>query len=140
MRAARSPDTVLVALLKDEDTASHGFVVAGCCVENLPTDHLAWSLPAHRRGTLGGMDAAKELPWTCLQRVPRRWAGKGPAATAKTCSSRALQLIHRFRPTISKHSRCADAMTWPPQSPAKRLTAAPTDYFDAYTASGIMCA
>ncbi|QNM61574.1 hypothetical protein XHV734_2821 [Xanthomonas hortorum pv. vitians] len=26
--------------------------------ETLHTDHLNWSLPAHRRGTLRGMDAA----------------------------------------------------------------------------------
>ncbi|NMI16088.1 hypothetical protein E1J29_03220 [Xanthomonas hortorum pv. vitians] len=26
------------------------------------------------------MDAAEELTWTYLQRVPRWWAGKGPAA------------------------------------------------------------
>ncbi|NHF67919.1 hypothetical protein FFY45_19805 [Xanthomonas hortorum] len=41
------------------------------------TEHLDWSLPAHRRGTLRGMDAAKQ---TYLRRVPRWWAGKGPAA------------------------------------------------------------
>ncbi|APO95797.1 hypothetical protein BJD12_12470 [Xanthomonas vesicatoria ATCC 35937] len=44
------------------------------------TDHLDGSLSAHRRGTFGGMDAAKELTRTYLQRVPRWWAGKGPAA------------------------------------------------------------
>ncbi|QBG90149.1 hypothetical protein EYC55_12040 [Xanthomonas oryzae] len=44
------------------------------------TDHLHWSLPAHRRGTRGGMDAATELTRTYLQRVPRWWAGKDPAA------------------------------------------------------------
>ncbi|MCC8623353.1 hypothetical protein LN473_15460, partial [Xanthomonas vesicatoria] len=44
--------------------------VAGCCAETLGTDQRDWSLPAHRRGTLGGMDAAKELTWTYLQRVP----------------------------------------------------------------------
>ncbi|APP86838.1 hypothetical protein E1J29_01480 [Xanthomonas hortorum pv. vitians] len=36
-----APDSLLIALLK----AMH-------------TDHLDWSLPAHRRGTLRGMDAA----------------------------------------------------------------------------------
>ncbi|PPU57475.1 hypothetical protein XdyCFBP7245_06780 [Xanthomonas dyei] len=41
------------------------------------TDQLDWSLPAHRRVTFGGMDAAKELTRTYLQRVPRGWAGKG---------------------------------------------------------------
>ncbi|MFS8374898.1 hypothetical protein EIQ07_00855 [Xanthomonas campestris pv. campestris] len=44
------------------------------------TDHLDWSLSAHRRRTLGGMDAATELTGTYLQRVLRWWAGKGPAA------------------------------------------------------------
>ncbi|SUZ29472.1 hypothetical protein CPBF424_33120 [Xanthomonas euroxanthea] len=43
------------------------------------TDHLDWSLPAHRRGTLSGMDAAPEPTRTYLRRVPRWWAGKGPA-------------------------------------------------------------
>ncbi|NHF66299.1 hypothetical protein FFY45_11235 [Xanthomonas hortorum] len=51
----------------------------GCFVESLHTDHLDWSLPAHRRGTLCGMDAAEEPTWTYLRRVPRWWAGKGPA-------------------------------------------------------------
>ncbi|MCL1529865.1 hypothetical protein M3O38_17895, partial [Xanthomonas nasturtii] len=31
---------------------------AGCFI--LHTDHLDWSLPAHYRGTLSGMDAAPE--------------------------------------------------------------------------------
>ncbi|PPT41945.1 hypothetical protein XarjCFBP7653_05825 [Xanthomonas arboricola] len=44
------------------------------------TDHLNWSLPAHRRGTLSGMDAAPEPTWTYLRRVLRWWAGKDPAA------------------------------------------------------------
>ncbi|PNV28987.1 hypothetical protein xavtCFBP7764_12215 [Xanthomonas citri] len=48
------------------------------------SDQLDWSLPAHRRGTLGGMDAATELTWTYLQRVPRWWADKGPAATLRS--------------------------------------------------------
>ncbi|QBG84506.1 hypothetical protein EYR27_12205 [Xanthomonas oryzae] len=48
------------------------------------TDHLDRSLPAHRRGTLGGMDAAKELTGRYLQRVPRWWAGKDPAAKPQT--------------------------------------------------------
>ncbi|QER96637.1 hypothetical protein FLG15_09440 [Xanthomonas phaseoli pv. dieffenbachiae] len=48
------------------------------------TDQGEWSLPAHRRGTLGGMHAARELTWTYLQRVLRWWAGKGLAASAKT--------------------------------------------------------
>ncbi|MCE4361451.1 hypothetical protein [Xanthomonas hortorum] len=32
--------------------------IAGRLVENMHTDHLDWPLPAHRRGTLRGMDAA----------------------------------------------------------------------------------
>ncbi|AZR23907.1 hypothetical protein XvhCFBP2543_11590 [Xanthomonas vasicola] len=35
------------------------------------------------------MDAATELTGTYLQRVPRWWAGKGPAAHKQTCSSKA---------------------------------------------------
>ncbi|PPT46879.1 hypothetical protein XarbCFBP8147_18905 [Xanthomonas arboricola] len=42
------------------------------------TDHPDRSLPAHRRGTLRGMDAAYEPTWTYLRRVLRWWAGKGP--------------------------------------------------------------
>ncbi|AZR22298.1 hypothetical protein FQJ88_01780 [Xanthomonas vasicola] len=49
------------------------------------TDHLDWSLPTHRRATLGGMDAATELTWTYLQRVLRWWA------------ARALQQTHSVR-------------------------------------------
>ncbi|NIJ91254.1 hypothetical protein FHR49_004099 [Xanthomonas campestris] len=49
----------LAVLLKSKDTASHGLLVA--LLKALQTDHLHWSLPAHRRGTLGGMDAATEL-------------------------------------------------------------------------------
>ncbi|NIJ91096.1 hypothetical protein FHR49_003935 [Xanthomonas campestris] len=35
--------------------------VGRCAVESSANDQLDWSLPAHRRGTLGGMDAATEL-------------------------------------------------------------------------------
>ncbi|PPU54501.1 hypothetical protein XdyCFBP7245_17715 [Xanthomonas dyei] len=73
-----APERVLLALLK----AAH-------------TDPLHRSLPAHRRGTFGGMDAAKELTWTYLQRVLRWWAGKGPAAKRR---STALQSRHAKRP------------------------------------------
>ncbi len=54
-------------------------------------DQRDWSLPAHRRGTLGGMDAATELTRTHLRRVLRWWAGKGPAASVQRrghCTSR----------------------------------------------------
>ncbi|MFS8413639.1 hypothetical protein EIQ10_21365 [Xanthomonas campestris pv. campestris] len=30
----------------------------GCLLKAINTDHLRWPLPAHRRGTLRGMDAA----------------------------------------------------------------------------------
>ncbi|PPU65943.1 hypothetical protein XcodCFBP4690_02610 [Xanthomonas codiaei] len=64
----------------------------------MDTDYRDWSLPAHRRGTFGGMDAAKELTWTYLQRVLRWWAGKGPAAWSQISapqpiSSRAIHAI-----------------------------------------------
>ncbi|PPU08918.1 hypothetical protein XarjCFBP7645_00825 [Xanthomonas arboricola] len=49
-------------------------------VRTMPTDHPDRSLPAHRRGTLSGMDAAPEPTGTYLRRVPRWWAGKDPAA------------------------------------------------------------
>ncbi|TXD42606.1 hypothetical protein TR80_014150 [Xanthomonas campestris] len=54
------------------------------------TDHLDWSLPAHRRRTLGGMDAATELTGTYLQRVLRWWAGKGLAAHMQRRVRRAI--------------------------------------------------
>ncbi|PPU08919.1 hypothetical protein XarjCFBP7645_00830 [Xanthomonas arboricola] len=41
------------------------------------TDHPDRSLPAHRRGTLSGIDAAPEPTGTSLRRVLRWWAGKG---------------------------------------------------------------
>ncbi|PPU56415.1 hypothetical protein XdyCFBP7245_09745 [Xanthomonas dyei] len=53
-------------LLKSEEPDR---TVANCSVETLCTDRLDWSLPAHRRRTLGGMDAATELTRTYLQRV-----------------------------------------------------------------------
>ncbi|QNM63757.1 hypothetical protein XHV734_5086 [Xanthomonas hortorum pv. vitians] len=39
-----------------EDTAPESLLVA--LLKAMNTDHLDWSLPAHRRGTLRGMDAA----------------------------------------------------------------------------------
>ncbi|MDG4493940.1 hypothetical protein G8D12_10585 [Xanthomonas vesicatoria] len=62
------------------------------------TDTLDWSLPGHRRGTLGGMDAAKELTGTYLQCVPRWWTGKGPATKAR---SAALHQTHPHRSITS---------------------------------------
>ncbi|RFF67394.1 hypothetical protein D0A40_10785 [Xanthomonas campestris pv. raphani] len=63
------------------------------------TDTLDWSLPAHRRGTLCGIDAVEELTWTYLQRVPRRWTGQGPAA--KPQISRSASDLS----ALSNHSR-----------------------------------
>ncbi|PUE94327.1 hypothetical protein C7T79_11815 [Xanthomonas oryzae pv. oryzicola] len=40
-------------------------------------------MPAHRRGTLGGMDAATAPTRTYVRRVRRWWAGKGPAANTR---------------------------------------------------------
>ncbi|PPU77731.1 hypothetical protein XhhCFBP4925_18690 [Xanthomonas hortorum pv. hederae] len=39
-----------------EDTAPESLLVA--LLKTMGTDHRDWSLPAHRRGTLRGMDAA----------------------------------------------------------------------------------
>ncbi|MEN9137687.1 hypothetical protein [Xanthomonas vesicatoria] len=61
---------LLALLLKNEITASRDLGVAGCYAETLRTDQLDRPLPAHRRGTFGGMNAAKELTKTYLQRVP----------------------------------------------------------------------
>ncbi|RFF40172.1 hypothetical protein DZD52_07555 [Xanthomonas nasturtii] len=57
-------------------------------LKTMHTDHLHWSLPAHRRGTLSGMDAAPEPPWMDPRRVLRWWAGEGPAANATTSRAR----------------------------------------------------
>ncbi|KHM90981.1 hypothetical protein OR60_20645 [Xanthomonas vesicatoria] len=59
----------------------------------LHNDQLDWSLSAHRRGTLSGMDAAPELTRTYLQRVPRWWAGKGLAAKPQITRSATDALI-----------------------------------------------
>ncbi|NMI17700.1 hypothetical protein E1J23_09985 [Xanthomonas gardneri] len=61
-----------------EDTAPESLLVA--LFKTRHTDHLDWPLPAHRRGTLRGMDAAQEPTRTYLRRVPRWWAGQGPCS------------------------------------------------------------
>ncbi|PPV08006.1 hypothetical protein XbrCFBP1976_04700 [Xanthomonas bromi] len=61
-------------------------------------DHLDGPLPAHRRGTLSGMDAAPEPTGTYLRRVPRWWAGKGALQQTRSVEvgrARAMQPIHR---------------------------------------------
>ncbi|PPT30868.1 hypothetical protein XaCFBP7622_11530 [Xanthomonas arboricola] len=73
--------------------------------------HLDWSLPAHRRGTLSGMDAAPEPTRTYLRRVLRWWAGKGPAANPRLCRSGALTARRcagiglRTRPLVSRFAK-----------------------------------
>ncbi|QHG86650.1 hypothetical protein EBN15_06235 [Xanthomonas cucurbitae] len=57
--------SVECAVLSPQQTVGWWFLKA------LRTDQLDWSLNAHRRGTFGGMDAAKELTGTYLQRVLR---------------------------------------------------------------------
>ncbi|PKV12413.1 hypothetical protein CVO74_14725 [Xanthomonas prunicola] len=55
-------------------------------------------MPAHRRGTLGGMEAAKEPIRTDLWRVLRWWAGKGPAATLRCAVLQTHQPMTREGP------------------------------------------
>ncbi|MFS8426640.1 hypothetical protein D0A38_19755 [Xanthomonas campestris pv. incanae] len=69
-QSARTPHQI-VRWWFVEERANPGRTVANCSVETLRTDHLDWSLSAHRRRTLGGMDAATELTGTYLQRVLR---------------------------------------------------------------------
>ncbi|BAE69698.1 hypothetical protein [Xanthomonas oryzae pv. oryzae MAFF 311018] len=68
-------------------------------------DQLDWSLPAHRRGTLGGMDAATELTRTHLRRVLRWWAGKGPAASVQRRGHRTSRLLGCFIERYAQRSR-----------------------------------
>ncbi|MBO9734725.1 hypothetical protein QT199_010555 [Xanthomonas phaseoli pv. phaseoli] len=72
-----APDSWRVVLMKAKEK---GKALCRLLCRTMRTDHLDWSLPAHRRGTLGGMDAATELTRTYLQHARRWWAGKGPAA------------------------------------------------------------
>ncbi|PPU85797.1 hypothetical protein XhhCFBP4925_02190 [Xanthomonas hortorum pv. hederae] len=46
------------------------------------TDHLDWSLPAHRRGTLRGMDAAVRAYTDVLAACPAMVGGQGPCGQA----------------------------------------------------------
>ncbi|WP_162471059.1 hypothetical protein, partial [Xanthomonas phaseoli] len=72
-----APDSWRVVLMKAKEK---GKALCRLLCRTMRTDHLDWSLPAHRRGTLGGMDAATELTGTYLQHAPRWWTGKGRAA------------------------------------------------------------
>ncbi|PPT64000.1 hypothetical protein XarbCFBP8142_19855 [Xanthomonas arboricola] len=66
-----------------DQTAVHRTTVQGTRLATMHTDHLDGSLPAHRRGTLRGMDAAKEPTRTYLRLVLRWCAGKGLAAKSQ---------------------------------------------------------
>ncbi|PPT71214.1 hypothetical protein XarbCFBP8142_06785 [Xanthomonas arboricola] len=54
--------------------------------------------------TLRGMDAAQEPTRTYLRRVPRWWAGKGPAAKSQTSRSAANAQIN----SIANRTHLAD--------------------------------
>ncbi|QWN24678.1 hypothetical protein DGM85_10505 [Xanthomonas phaseoli pv. phaseoli] len=60
-------------------------------------------MPAHRRGTLGGMHAARELTWTYLQRVLRWWAGKALQQARRRRGRTARR--RRRRPVHRSHKR-----------------------------------
>ncbi|APO95600.1 hypothetical protein BJD12_11235 [Xanthomonas vesicatoria ATCC 35937] len=83
--------------------------------QTLGTGHRHWSLPAHRRGTLGGMDAATELTWTYLQRVPRWWAGKDQWQTPRPRARGALTARGTRRESVPGGSVAA---SMPPHGPA----------------------
>ncbi|PMR86642.1 hypothetical protein C1H21_13105 [Xanthomonas arboricola pv. juglandis] len=80
------------------------------------TDHLDWSLPAHRRRTLSGMDAAPEPTWTYLRRVPRWWAGKGRAANSQRRVRGALTARGTRRASVSGGCVAASRPPGVPQS------------------------
>ncbi|PPU04981.1 hypothetical protein XarjCFBP7645_19875 [Xanthomonas arboricola] len=63
-----------------DQIASHQTATRCAQLATMHTDHPDGTLPAHRRGTLSGMDAAPEPTRTYLRRVLRWWAGKGLAA------------------------------------------------------------
>ncbi|PPT27544.1 hypothetical protein XaCFBP7622_16495 [Xanthomonas arboricola] len=71
------------------------------------TDHLNWSLSAHRRGTLSGMDAAPEPTWTYLRRVLRWWAGKDPAANPQRRARGAHQTWSRYVMSERRIQHCS---------------------------------
>ncbi|WP_075245094.1 hypothetical protein, partial [Xanthomonas oryzae] len=115
-----APDSWLVVLPKNEDTALHGLPTA--LLKARHTDQFDWSLPAHRRGTRGGMDAATELTGTYLQRVTRWWAGKGPAARPKIRLSAANTQIIGSAGNLSSCLPIANSAGW--QEGAGRLNCA----------------
>ncbi|PPT35270.1 hypothetical protein XarjCFBP7653_18660 [Xanthomonas arboricola] len=76
--------------------------LVGCFIKTMHTDRLDWLLPAHRRGTLSGMDAAPEPTRTYLRRVLRWWAGKGPAANSQRQERGALTAPDSWSAALSK--------------------------------------
>ncbi|RJS05992.1 hypothetical protein XnspCFBP7698_07550 [Xanthomonas sp. CFBP 7698] len=74
-------------------------------MRSIRTDHLHWSLPAHRRGTLGGMDAATEPTWTYLRRVPRRYTCKRPQQTEAFAQNRQISCARLFCVGTSARAR-----------------------------------
>ncbi|PPT46299.1 hypothetical protein XarjCFBP7652_17990 [Xanthomonas arboricola] len=70
-----------------DQIASHQTATRCAQLANMHTDHPDGTLPAHRRGTLSGMDAAPEPTRTYLRRVLRWWAGKGLAAKSQILRS-----------------------------------------------------
>ncbi|MBB4756749.1 hypothetical protein FHT15_001404 [Xanthomonas campestris] len=89
------------------------------------TYHLYWSLPAHRRGTLSGMDAAPEPTWTYLRRVRRWWVGKGPAANSQRRVRGALTVCGTRREPVPGGSVAA---SMPPHGPATGKDTAPDNW------------
>ncbi|PPT17170.1 hypothetical protein XaCFBP7622_20905, partial [Xanthomonas arboricola] len=55
-------------------------------------------------GTLSGMDAAPEPTWTYLRRVPRWWAGKGPAGNSQRRTRGALAACGTPHPEVGRLS------------------------------------
>ncbi|AEL07014.1 conserved hypothetical protein [Xanthomonas campestris pv. raphani 756C] len=114
-QSARTPHQIVRWWFVEERT-NPGRTVANCSVETLRTDHLDWSLSAHRRRTLGGMDAATELTGTYLQRVLRWWAGKGPAAHLQRRVCGALAARGTRREPVHGGSMAASMPPTVPQS------------------------
>ncbi|MBB4756932.1 hypothetical protein FHT15_001619 [Xanthomonas campestris] len=108
--ALTAPDSVLIVLLK-----------------TMHTDHLDGSLPAHRRGTLSGMDAAPEPTRTYLRRVLRWWVGKGPAAKSQI-SRQATNLSMLSRPLKHDIQSNRDLEHWHRLSAIKCLSQRPSQW------------
>ncbi|SUZ28896.1 hypothetical protein CPBF424_27260 [Xanthomonas euroxanthea] len=106
-----APDRLLAALLK-----------------TMHTDHLDWSLPAHHRGTLSGMDAAPEPTRTYLRRVLRWWAGKGPAANSQRRGRGASPLAgHAVNPSLGVRWRhpCRHTVPQPARTSQQKVSRLP---------------